>query len=238
MNAIPPPIRLAVSKALRQMAFIERSYSLKALPSDVDALAHDIGLMALHGDLKEISLELLDSQHKVLFDFRVHFNGDQPGHVPLDSARGIEVPVMDIRRIAGARFVVQRRMRSLPYARLLRLAWSDAQTLDRVPSDTIDSEHAAKITVGRQQAAFHVSQQFRWTLVVTRSGTHGFAFGRDVSGRVPAEVFLHRRYATAGCNFEPGKRLTALVIQTPLGLQARAIRPCQGNAAGTGRSLG
>jgi len=65
----------------------------------------------------------------------------------------------------------------------------------------------------------------RVLLVITDTGTKGYAFGQSQDANGPGKVFLHINYAPAGFVFRRGERITARIVQTPAGIQARDISP-------------
>jgi hypothetical protein len=59
-------------------------------------------------------------------------------------------------------------------------------------------------------------------LLITQTGTRGFAFAKDLDFS-EAPVFLLSRFASPTMTFRPGMLVTGIVVQTPRGLQARSI---------------
>jgi len=222
---IDKSIQLEVSKAVEQLAFVDRSYGLRVWPNEESKQAwkHDLGLMRAFGDLDHVRLELLAADKSVLCEFRINFNGKPNGQGIVDHADGVELPLLHRHQIADSRVIVQHRERNGQYRHLLHLKWATAETLRRRPGAAYDSEHASKITGGRQTGRFHVGNEARHNLVITHAGRRNYAFARDLDLRVNG-VFLHRTHAPAGVQFQPGMRITAVVVQTPLGFQARNIQ--------------
>lgn len=229
MPTTPTHVRLlrdaqvSVSKALAQLAFIDRSYGLGLWKNQEtrQVWQHDLELMAYHGDLKRLALHLMDRCETILFEFEIAFDASPETRSNEDIARGIELPVLDCTRIAGHRVVVFNNGRRGQYEHLLKAKRSKAKTLSTRATDAFESEHARTITGGRQSGKFSVAPEARHRLVVTRAGTKPYAFGRDVDLGVEG-VFLDLRQAPA--QFSVGERITAIVIQTPRGLQARNIQ--------------
>ena len=217
---------LAASKAIAQLAFIDRSYNLNIWPTEesLQIWTYDIGLMLEHQDLQHVRLELLDADRAVLFEYRIDFASEGKCRPLRDTAQGIELPVFDRQRVADHRLVVQGHGRAALYRHLLKLKWDTVPTLPKRPGDTFVSEHAGKVTGGRQKGAFHVGDLARHRLVVTQVFPgRGYAFARDLDLGVDG-VFLHAKFAPKGLRFRLGLSLQAVVVQTPRGLQARAIR--------------
>jgi hypothetical protein len=222
---IPNQIQLEVSKAVEQLAFVDRSYNLGIWGSETvkNDWKHDLGVMRTFGDLSHVRLELLASDKTVLFDFGIDFRDRRNGARTLDSAKGVELLVFDRRLTAGHRVVVEPYRSVEQYRQHLRMAWNGVERLAKRPGGTIQSEHTQRITGGRQQGTMHISSEARHNLVVTRTGSNGYAFASDLDLGIDG-VFLHRNFAAPGCIFRTGQRLTAVVIQTPRGFQARNIR--------------
>lgn len=225
MPMIPESIQLEVSKAIEQLALVDKTYNLGLWPTEVSKQEwkHDLSVMRYFDDLEHVRLELLAADNTVLCEFRLAFNGSARGQQFTDSAKGVEVPLIDRRLVASQRAIVQWKGRQDQYKHLLRMPWSSAATLPRRTGDTYESEHAARITGGRQHGMFHVAAEARHRLVVTQVGTKGYAFAKDLDLNLDG-VFLHQNWAPAGWQFRPGQQVTALVIQTPKGLQTRKIQ--------------
>lgn len=218
--------KLSVSKLLRQLAFVDRSYGLGLWSSDeIRGLwQHDLELMLYHGDLKRVALQLLDSEKSVLFEFGISFGGMQGASAACDTAQGIELPVLNRSRVFSHRMLVNRNGRSKEYEWQLQASWATAEKLRTRATDGFESEHARRITGGRQTAAFAITPDARHRLVVTNAGSKAFAFAKDID--LGAEgVYMERRFAPDAYRFRVGDRVTAIVVQTPRGLQARSIEP-------------
>lgn len=222
---IPDAVKLEVSKAIQQLAFVDRSYHLGLWSSDAakEDWKHDLGLMRACDDLEYVCLELLAADHTVLCEFRLTFNGSARGARMTDSGQGIELPVLDRRLVAQGRCILQRHGRETQYKDLLKIRWSPAETLRKRAGDSYASEHAAKITGGRQDGTFHVAAEARHRLIVTQNGTQGYAFAKDLDLGADG-IFLLPKFAPVGLQFQPGQQLTAVIVQTPRGFQARNIQ--------------
>jgi hypothetical protein len=218
-------IKLEVSKAIEQLAFIDRSYNLGLWPSDASKhdWKHDLAIMRAFDDLEYICLELLAADNTVLGEFRPAFNGSMRGLRVIDSARGVELPILNRRLISGQRALLQRRGHEAQYRHLLRIPWSPAETLRKRAGDVYKSEPASATTAGRLNGAIHVGAEARHRLVVTQIGTKGYAFARDLDLGADG-IFLHPKFAPVGMQFRIGQRLTSVIVQTPRGLQARNIQ--------------
>jgi hypothetical protein len=222
---IPADCSLQVKKVVSQFDLVARSYNLPIwAPQTAADHQHDWGVMLAHSDLQSASLELLAADKTVLYELKIRFEGQKPKAGFIDSANGVELPVLDRASVAGHRLIIQQNGREATYRHLLRMTWSPAQTLRKRPGDTFVSEHARKITGGRQTANVHVSAEARQRLVVTQTGDSGYAFG-DVPAKGWKGIFLHRKFAPPGFQFRIGQQLLAVCVQTPRGLQARAIQP-------------
>ena len=213
-----------VAKALAQIRFVDRSYQLGLWKDETEYAnwLHDLALMRSCEDLARITLELLSRTAKVVAQFSFDFGGQAGATRVFDSAQGIELPLIDRSSVVGKRLVVHRRGREGSYRHLLRVSWSPAAALAREEGRAFASEHAARITGGRQSGSFFVAERDRHRLQVTQTGERGFAFARDLD-LDGANVFLLAKFAKTGVTFVPGAMLRATVVQTPRGLQARDI---------------
>ena len=222
-TTVTPEISLQVSKALRQLYRADEAYGLTLWPTEAARAEwqHDLSLMLAHGDLKAVILRVLAKDGSVPFSFNLAFTG-QTHKVGVDSAQGVELPMLPPDLIAKGEAVVSRCGREELYRHLLKGNWTRAtQRPVRVGAD-IASEHADRITGGRLAGKLHVANEARRQLVVTQVGERGFAFG--TAGELTG-IFLHLKHAQQGQVFHLGDRLSAVLIQTPRGLQARDIRP-------------
>lgn len=221
--AFPRDISLQVSKALRQLYRVDAAYGLKLWnsASQQDQWQHDLSVMLAHNDLKAVTLQVLATDGTVPFSFRLNFTGQVQVGGP-DSAQGVELPMLPLALIAGGEALVSRCGKDALYRPLLKGNWTAAERRSLRTGASITSEHAGKITGGRLSGELHVSDEARRQIVVTQIGERGFAFGR--AGEIQG-IFLHLKYAPQGHAFRFGERLSAVVIQTPRGLQARDIRP-------------
>jgi hypothetical protein len=222
---VPPDCAMQVSKVVKQFDLVARSYNLPiwAPQSAADHL-HDWGVMLAHGDLQSASLQLLAADKSILYELSIRFEGQKPKLGLVDSANGVELPVLDRAAVVGHRLMIQQNGREAVYRHLLRMTWRPAEALRKRPGDTFASEHARKITGGRQTANVHVGAEARQRLVVTQTGEAGYAFG-EVPAKGWKGIFLHRKFAPPGFQFRIGQQLLAVCVQTPRGLQARAIQP-------------
>jgi hypothetical protein len=216
--------QLEVSKAVEQLVFILRSYDVPFPASRKADYKHDLRIMRERSDLSSIRIEFLAEDGTVLSEFKIEFDGKDSRRNLRDPGKGIELPLIPRHLIDGHRLVISRNSREVEYSNLLKRSWGRAGSRTKRPGASYVSDHAAYITGGRQHGAFFVSDESRHSLIVTRTGEQEFAFGLDTD--LDAEnVFLHPAYAPPGFSFEAGSKLSAVVIQTPRGLAARAIRP-------------
>jgi len=217
--------RLQASKITGVIDFIERSYRLGLWTTfgGKPVLEHDLGVMLAYEDLRQICLQFLAADKTVLSELEITINGESDGRKLRDSANGVELPLLDRRAVADCRITVQRNGNEDQYRHLLKGSWSRVESLRRRPSGSYVSEHAARITGGRQTGIFRVADESRHRLVVTQTGTRGYAFAEDLDLGAQ-RVFIHSRFAPAELRLHPGMHVTALVIQTPRGLQARNVQ--------------
>ena len=225
-TVIPKDVQLEVSKAITQIDFVSRSYQLGIWddPNHKNAWMHDLNLMRLHDDLKEIRLELIGHDLSVLFEMRLKLGQLAcDTRFAADSAAGVELPMLDRKQIASHRVLVDRRGKDDFYRAWLQLNWQSAKLLNRRPGKSFDSEHARKITGGRLNGSFHVDEKSVCQLRVYQTGGKGYAFAESTDGRGMANVFCHEKFAN-GLKLTPGQLIRAVVVQTPRGLQARSIQ--------------
>ncbi len=221
---ISESVKLEAEKAIEQLRFVDRSYNLGIWP-DCQAKGtwvNDIALMREFDDLTSIRLELLGSDQMVLFEFKIDFNGPGNAGRLFDPGRGVELPLVDRGQVAGHRVVVERRGRDAAYRSFLRMRWAGAEQLRKRAGSSFGSEHTRKITGGRQQGSFHVGDEARHRLVVTQTGSRGFAFARDLDTGQEG-IFLHSANARPGLTFQVGQNLSAILVTVPSGIQGRSI---------------
>jgi hypothetical protein len=170
------------------------------LPADRDAFTHDLRVMAEHDDLRALRLELLDHAGTLVWSY-----------APDVESRAW--PVLAPSAIAAGRVIVDRAGREALYRSRLRLPWSPCA---RAHPGAVDD-------LGGDDGHHRVGATNRLDLVVRSTGPR-FAFARcEALGR--DDVFLAPIHAPAGMRFFIGQRLTAAVVGTRQGVQARAIRP-------------
>jgi hypothetical protein len=220
----PVAAEMSAKKVTSQFGTIGRSYDLPLWSKEEKQnYEHDFAVMLAHGDLESIRLELLAQDNSVLFEFKIQFPGQRVAKKLFDYSSGVELPVIDRQAVAKHRIVLQQHGKMDNYRYMLKVNWGPAETLHKRPGDAFPSEHARKITGGRQEAGFHVSSEVRERLTVTQTGNGAFAFA-EAAARGWRGIFLHRRFAPQGFQFRIGQQVTALLVQTPRGIQARAIR--------------
>ena len=132
--------------------------------------------------------------------------------------------MLDRSLVSGKRLLVHRRGLESRYKNELKLPWSSAPTIAKAVGATYPSDHAAKISGGRQSAAFHVADVARHRFVIIQIGTKGFGFAKDLNiGR--DGIFLLAKQLPAGVEFRVGAQFTGLLVQVPRGFQVRSVRP-------------
>ena len=212
-----------VDKIFRQIEFISSSFDLKLWTAShpVSHVVHDVVLMRSHGDLHAIRLQLL-SGRSVVAEFAWEFVNNRGQSRVFDTGNGIELPLIASHRVTSLRFQVKNLHQGHRYRDRLWLHWPALDDLHEPRGSRFDSEHAARITGGRQKGTFFASNSDRHRLQITNVGTRGFAFARDLDFE-NQNVFLLQRFANPGVVFKPGAVVTAIVVQTPKGLQARDV---------------
>ena len=149
---LPDHIRVSVQKVLSQLATIARSYNLVLWkrPEERNLWEHDLGVMLAWDDLTLVALQLASADNTMLFEFAVRFNGSHVNAARDDTAAGVELPVQDRRKVAYHRMIVRHGSRFQEYRHLLRGNWGRADQLANATCDEYESEHARRITGGRQ----------------------------------------------------------------------------------------
>ena len=217
-------VALAVSKALRQLEFIARSYALVLCDANMDDLKADMETMLRFDDLSSIRLELLGRDGLVLFEFKLHFNaGTGSNGKIIDTGNGIELPVLDRALVAGKRLILQRNGRESTYKTMLRLNWGDAPNIAKSGGAEYQSDHAARISGGRQAAKFFVTDAARHRFIVTHSGPK-YGFAKDLTNALDG-IFILPKQMPAELAFQTGTHFTGVLVQTPKGMQVRSVRP-------------
>ena len=224
------PARIAVEEAMKQLDFIARSFNLDLYPiANRQDLVDDLVVMLEHADLEYVMIQLLDARSTIRFEFRIEFAADGRRGDLRDSAAGVEVPVLPSGLITSLRLLASRHRKMDLYRHLLKNPnWSPAPSLPRDAGDLIEPEHIRCVTGGQQQGRMFVDAGARHRIVVTHVHPT-YAFGRDLTLGLDG-VFLLSKFAAPGLKFLPGLNLQAVVVQTPRGLQARAIQPAPGPA--------
>jgi len=219
--------KIEASKLVQQFAFIDRSLNLGIYRSSqaIEDQKHDLSLMIAFHDLAWAKLELIDHQERVFSAFKVELDGEPTGQRVPDPGEGVELSLLDRKQLARHRVVIQRRNRVFDYRHLLAEHWEPAKTLSNRVGDTYRSDHARRISGGRHKGEFFTSADQRQRLLVTQTGNRGYAFGKTLDNRFHG-IFLHEREMSAGAR-KPrcGDHVTALLVQTKRGIQARSIRP-------------
>ena len=215
--------KLSASKAVAQIAFICQSYGMTVINGSIDDLKADLATMLANDDLSSVRLELLGSNNNVLFEFKVTFRSGICGGRSVDSAKGVEVPLLDRRLVKERRLIIKQNGKEARYKSQLTMNWGPAATLPKSAGTAYDSEHTESITGGRQVAKFYVSDAARHRLVVTQVGTLGFFFAKDLDLDRDG-IFVLKKHVPPAFAIRIGARFTALVIPTPRGLQARSVQ--------------
>lgn len=215
---------LAIKKAMYQLDTVARSYLTTICNASNADLARDLETMLAANDLKTLRFELLDHDGLVVFEFKLNFVGIERSVQGLpDSGAGIELPILKPGLVAGRRLVVERNGRDAQYSGQLRLNWGDVKIVARSSESTFASEHAAKITGGRQSGTFHVTDIVRHQFVINELGSPKHAFARDLDNQTD-RVFVLAKLLPTGCTLKLGTKFTGILVQTRRGLQVRSLR--------------
>ncbi|MEI7833483.1 MAG: hypothetical protein WCJ56_09845, partial [bacterium] len=147
MYSIPTdaqPNQLQVSKAVANMKLIVTSYGLDRGQWNkdyVDKMIHDIAVMRVYGDAQSIQVEVFDSKSTIMYQHVERFTGTNARQV--DSAAGLEIPVLPRQLLNSYRMVVAPGARDAYRHRLL-LTWSIAENRPLANGSTFASDHVAR----------------------------------------------------------------------------------------------
>jgi len=141
-------IEFSIAKVLEQVRFICGSYGQAFLKEadELDAYRHDLAVMLEYGDLKQVRLQLLDKDQKVIgefcFEFSDHDRTTSFGRA-VDFAKGIELLWITASEIRSNRFVITHNGKLRTYMPLLKIHWGDAKELEKLPGRAFSSAHAS-----------------------------------------------------------------------------------------------
>lgn len=204
-----------VGRAWDNLKRIDREYGTGVTRGEfATRVYHDLGVMARHGDLKQLGVELHDPHKAVLMRY--------VQTLPVGPTGLCGTPQIDPTRVAKGRLLVRGGRYVADYRRELALDWRSTGKTAEPPADAFATGPNEQVRVGAV---------CRKTLVVLRAGAQGYAFG-EVIGEPGKSVFLHRQQAAPDVAFHVGQRLTAVVVRVPAAghnrhstdLQAWAIR--------------
>lgn len=220
------PNQLQSSKVVENIHFILRSYGVDNWsPEYKSDLKHDIAVKLDYADIKRVSIELLAADNTILYAHHEEFQQAVAAAVstnhPMDSARGLELPVIPRNMVQTYRLLTSGAAREREYRHLLRMNWSPAEKLQERAGAAFDGEHTSAMTGGRTKATVFVSNEARQAGTLIRLGSKGFGFLRD---DCLGDVFVHPNFCAPGTALIPGHRYGYIVIQTPRGLQARDVK--------------
>ena len=217
--------RLMIDKVARQIDLIERSYdrSVWSSAQHRQSWTHDLVLMLAYGDLRAVTFEFMNAQNDVEARFEYMMTADKRVRIFIDSAEGVELPFLEKKHTVKNRVTVSRNGRESLYRDQLVNSWSAAEKLHSRTSSSFKSEHTQKITGGRQAGRVDVSSDARYNLQVYNAGDKGYCFARATDLGIDG-VFVHSKFCNGIGPLRPGDRITAVLIQTPRGVQARDVR--------------
>jgi hypothetical protein len=219
----PPPAALptaaqteSIRKAVSALRLISRSYRLNlyvARPGAWEDFAHDVAVMLANNDLDSIRLRVFRQGGAVIYQHAIRFDQPSRGR-ETNPAAGLELPVISPELIGGSDLIVSHLGKdNTSYKTLLKLPWAAATPRQLAQGATVPTKHGRSTG---HDARFTVTNEARVRLVVHRVGAKGYAFAEDPNGQ---SVFV---YAPAA-KVQVGQTLSAILVQTPKGLQARAI---------------
>lgn len=218
---------LAASKAMGTLGLIDSSFGLGIWSDPVRRKGWywDLAVKLDHHNLKNVSLELLDVAKKIICNVTIEFNNQ--GLATMRGApRGTEIPIINPKAIVSHRVVVVNVVADESgYAHLQKLKWSQAEALDQLPGSDVKTTHGRK-TGGRQAGVIHVAGQLRQTLVITRSiGPRGYGFAACESLGLTGIYLQGIHMDRAAAFLATGRKVSAVLVQTLEGIQARDVKP-------------
>lgn len=218
---------LAASKAMDTLGLIDSSFGLGiwSNPARRKEWHWDLAVKIDHQNLKKVSLELIDAAKKIICNVTIEFT--KQGVATMRGApRGTEIPIINPKAIASHRVVlVNVDGNESRYVHLQKLKWSEAESLDQLPGSDFSTTHSRK-TGGRQTGRVHVAGQMRQNLVITRPiGPKGYGFATCESLGLTGIYLQNIHMDRAAAMLAIGRRVTAVLVQTLDGIQARDVRP-------------
>jgi hypothetical protein len=208
--AITPSVKTQIATALRRLTYYDRAYNLNLFnltPTYIDDLRNDFEVALAHGDLIAVRIELTDANNVVGASF----------------SAALELPVLDRARFTGRRLIVTG-IDSPAYRKQLRLSWRSAETYQRAGGTTFSSDFTARSSNGLTQGEFFAANNSTHLMVIVNSSPDGpYAFARSLTLDRDDTIFILKKHA-AGVDLTIGKKVSGLVIMTPRGLQARAVK--------------
>jgi cold shock CspA family protein len=224
---LPKAAEQAVRKALQDFVVMDRNYNLQIWSTLETFEQHvwDLAVGLAHNDLEKIRLELLDKNQTVFSYREIGFDGSGTAYkCNGNGGTGVEVQFVPRSEVGGHRFLVYwKGIQKDRYRHLLKIAWTPCAELQKQKGAEFETSHS-KNTAGTQSGKVFVSDKARYTLIVTRSiGEKGFGFA-DAPDLKLSGVFLHVRQLHGANEIRVGQRLSALLVQTLNGVQARDIR--------------
>jgi hypothetical protein len=224
--AITPSVKTQIATALRRLTYYDRAYNLNLFnltPTYIDDLRNDFEVALAHGDLIAVRIELTDANNVVGASFCISFNGPGQDAAPRKDSAALELPVLDRARFTGRRLIVTG-IDSPAYRKQLRLSWRSAETYQRAGGTTFSSDFTARSSNGLTQGEFFAANNSTHLMVIVNSSPDGpYAFARSLTLDRDDTIFILKKHA-AGVDLTIGKKVSGLVIMTPRGLQARAVK--------------
>ena len=217
---------LDASKAVSTAELIMKTFDVP-LPWNDDvareSYLHDIAVIREFRDLASIYIELSDAKNVVVFRHSITFDSVVPSTAGSDRAGGMELPILPAGTVKRGRFFLCRNNRESHYRHLLRMPWKPTANRSESLESRLSSEHIRKINGNRVRSEVLVSESARVATKLHSVLEGGrYAFARHPT--LPSDVYINAEYRDVEFVFRPGLGVSFIVVQTPLGLQARSIR--------------
>lgn len=221
-----PEFILAASKAchtLSRLAETNNQDISRGTPGYRDNLIHDLAVKSANRNLKAVTLNLLNSNGDVVCHQTITFSNSASPTIHAGTG-GQELPLLLPGVVVKHELTVNNiNSDEDHYRHQMKWNWGPATKRAIVQGMEWSTKGHAQITGGRQAGQIHVSADARVCLVVTRPiGARHFGFAACPELDLP-RVFLHRDHLPKDRHVRFGQKLTAHLVQCPLGYQARKI---------------
>lgn len=217
---------LAASKTCHTLSLLAETNNqdiFRGTPGYRDNLIHDLAVKSANRNLKAVTLNLLNDIGEVVCHQTISFTNSASPTMHAGTG-GQELPLLLPGVVVKHELTVTNvNSNEDHYRHQLKWNWGPATKRSIVQGMEWSTNGHAHITGGRQAGQIHVSADARVCLIVTRPiGARHFGFATCPELNLD-RVFLHRDHFPKDCLARFGQKLTAHLVQCPLGYQARKI---------------